>query len=32
MSTNSITDIHNLSVYKWKKLGKESLLNALRLH
>ncbi|KVM99199.1 hypothetical protein WL88_08065 [Burkholderia diffusa] len=32
MSTNSITDTHNLSVYKWKKLGKESLLNALRLH
>ncbi|UVS96177.1 AbiV family abortive infection protein [Burkholderia glumae] len=26
------TDTHNLSVYKWKKLGKESLLNALRLH
>ena len=32
MSTNGKTDNHNLSLYKWKKLGKESLINALRLH
>jgi AbiV family abortive infection protein len=32
MSTNDKTETNNLSVYKWKKLGKESLLNALRLH
>jgi AbiV family abortive infection protein len=32
MSTNGKTDTHNLSLYKWRKLGKESLLNALRLH
>jgi AbiV family abortive infection protein len=32
MSTNGKTATPTLSLYKWKKLGKESLLNALRLH
>lgn len=32
MSTNGNTATPTLSLYKWKKLGKESLLNALRLH
>ncbi|NIE63033.1 AbiV family abortive infection protein [Burkholderia sp. Ax-1719] len=29
---NVKTATPTLSLYKWKKLGKESLLNALRLH
>lgn len=32
MSKSHKNETNNLSLYKWKKLGKESLLNALRLH
>ncbi|WP_196786283.1 AbiV family abortive infection protein [Burkholderia vietnamiensis] len=32
MSTSDKTETNNLSLYKWKKLGKEALLNSLRLH